>query len=329
MGEPISRLNPKIESRMQRVFLSEAVKLLLSIAMLFPERKHHKRGQQPYDYRLVMVLCILRILLLKTYADYEIEMRADIRICKILGSQILPGKSTIQRAMQMMNIKILIEFNKLMLGDWMKRKLNLMLDASGIGLIGRSIWYSIKIKKQILRRDCDKIHLAVCSDVLLIMNWKITKWNKHDSPFLKILLAPFRIIGLIFADTGYSSRKNIDYITRKKGAGFIPFNKKATEKSKGYLGWKPLHNLWTKFKTIFDSIYHQRSKIETIFSVLKKRYGDMLYSKSRKMQHTEMSLRFIAYNVRVFLYWKYAMQNNMNLWIRAALRGYYLLILLK
>src|SRR3989338_7078321 len=123
MGEPISRLNPKIESRMQKVFLLQATKLLLFVASMFPIKEHKKRGQQPYDYRLVMVLCILRILLLKTYADYEIEMRADIRICKILGSQILPGKSTIQRAMQMMNIKILIEFNKLMLGDWMKRKL--------------------------------------------------------------------------------------------------------------------------------------------------------------------------------------------------------------
>src|SRR3989338_10479864 len=158
MGEPISRLNPKIESRMQKVFLSEATKLLLFVALLLPGKGHKKRGQQPYDYRIIMVLCILRILLLKTYADYEIEMRTDQRICSLLGLQILPGKSTIQRGMEIISVKKLIDFNRLMLSDWIKRKLNLMLDASGIRLIGRSIWYSIRIKRPILRRDCDKIH---------------------------------------------------------------------------------------------------------------------------------------------------------------------------
>lgn len=317
MGEPISRLNPKIESRMQKVFLCEATKLLLFVAFMLPEREHAKKGQQPYDYRIILVLCILRILLRKTYADYEIEMRTDLRVCNLLGLQILPGKSTIQRGLKLLSMKTLIEFNRLMLANWMKQKLNIMLDASGIQLVGRSIWYSIRIKKPVLRRDCDKIHLAACSDVLLILNWKITDWRKHDSPFLKVLLNPFRILGLVFADAGYSSRKNVQLIADKKGGAFIPFNKKATAKPKNHPAWKHLHNLWTKFRTIFDSIYHQRSKIETIFSVLKKRFGSMLFSKSKRMQHKEMSLRFIAYNVRVFLYWKYAMQNNLNLWVKA------------
>jgi hypothetical protein len=317
MGEPISRLNPKIESRMQKVFLVEATKLLLFVAMMLPSKEYHRKGQQPYDYRIILVLCILRILLRKTYADYEIEMRYDQRICSLLGLQILPGKSTIQRGLKLISMRSIIEFNRLMLADWMKIKLNLMLDASGIRLVGRSIWYAIRIKKPILRRNCDKIHIAACSDILLIMTWEITDWRKNDSPFLKVLLSPFKILGLVFADAGYSSRKNVQLIADKNGGVFIPFSKKTTPKPKSYPAWKFLHNMYTKFRTIFDSIYHQRSKVETIFSVLKKRYGDMLYSKSREMQHKEMSLRFIAYNVRVFLYWKYAMQNNLNLWVRA------------
>src|SRR3989344_174563 len=115
MGEPISRLNPKIESRMQKVFLCEVTKLLLFVASMLPIKEHKKRGQQPYDYRIIMVLCILRILLRKTYADYEIEMRTDLRICKLLGLQILPGKSTIQRGLKLLSMKTLIEFNQLML----------------------------------------------------------------------------------------------------------------------------------------------------------------------------------------------------------------------
>ena len=105
MGKPITRLNPQIESAVQRILLVHATQLLLNIALLFPERKHNKRGQRPYDYRIVWVLCILRILLLKTYASYEIEMRTDLRICSLLHLQILPGKSTIQRYMKQLKMK--------------------------------------------------------------------------------------------------------------------------------------------------------------------------------------------------------------------------------
>ena len=122
MGKPITRLNPQIESHVQKILLIKATKLLLAIVMIFPVHEHNKRGQRPYDYRIIWVLCILRILLLKTYASYEIEMRTDVRICRILGLQILPGKSTIQRAMKSLNMKIILEFNRILLFEFMQRK---------------------------------------------------------------------------------------------------------------------------------------------------------------------------------------------------------------
>lgn len=317
MGEPISRLNPQVESQIRMTFLTEATRLLKSIALLFPERTHEKRGQKPYDYRIVMVLCILRILLLKTYADYEIEMRTDLRICYLLGLKILPGKSTIQRGMKLFSMKTLREFNSFLIKDLLERKLNILIDASGIRIIGRSIWYSIRIKREIYRRDCDKVHLAVCSDLLLILNWRITKWNRNDSPIFKILLAPFRWLGIVIADLGYSSRSNHQFVADREGAAFIPFKNNATAKPKSHPAWKFAFNLWKMFKTIYKSIYNQRSKIETVFSVLKKRYGDQLFCMNKNMRRKEMALRFIAYNIKVFICWRYASEHQMNLWVRA------------
>ena len=317
MGEPITRLNPQIESSIQKIFLEKAIRLLHSIAVLLPKEEHMKRGVKPYDYRIILVLCILRILLRKTYCDYEIEMRNDMRICVLLGLKILPGKSTIQRGMHVFTMELLMQFNKILIHDVIQRKINILLDASGIRIIGRSIWYSIRIQKKILRRECDKIHLAVCADLLLILNWRITQWNKHDSPFLKILLTPFKILGIVIADLGYSSRENIQYVVDKAGAAFIPFKKNATAKSKSNPAWKFAFNLWRLFKSIFDNIYHQRSKVEAVFSALKKRYGDTLFCKSASMRRKEMALRFIAYNLRIILYYQYAVDKNINLWVRA------------
>ena len=203
MGEPITRLNPQVESQVQKILFVQAIELILKIVMILPEDNSVKPGPRPYDYRVVLSLCIFRILLRKTYADYEIEMRTDQRICKILGLQILPGKSTLQREMARTHSFALRVSNFELLKEWVERKCNIILDASGIRIVGRSIWYSLRIKKQISRRECDKVHIAICSDVHFILNWFITKGTRHDSPFFRALLEPFQFLGLVIADIGY------------------------------------------------------------------------------------------------------------------------------
>jgi len=320
MGEPIYRLNPKVESRVNKILLTKVTQLILSIVMMLPFREHSKRGCKPHDYRIILALCILRILFRKTYADYEIEMRQDIRICNLLGLQILPGKSTIQRGMKMLSMSLLYKINFLMLAGFISNKINLILDASGISIVGRSIWYCIRIQKSIKKRDCDKTHLAVCSDVLLIMNWRITAWKKHDCPLFKILIKPFRILGMVFADKGYLSRENFQLVADKGGEAFIPFKKGkkkgSTDAPKSHPAWKFAFHFWKSLNGIYMSIYHQRSRIEAVFSALKKRYGDKLYCKKAGMRRKEMALRFIAYNLKLLICYKYAKENNLPLWVR-------------
>ena len=62
MGKPKTRLNTQVESSIQRLLLEYAVNFLMAIAMLFPAIQSNKRGPKPYDYRVIMALCILRIL---------------------------------------------------------------------------------------------------------------------------------------------------------------------------------------------------------------------------------------------------------------------------
>ena len=44
MGEPITRLNPLVESRVQRILLTKTTEIMLSIAMLFPKKEHMKKA---------------------------------------------------------------------------------------------------------------------------------------------------------------------------------------------------------------------------------------------------------------------------------------------
>lgn len=317
MGEPQMRLNPKVESRVNRILFNQAISLVISVVLLLPVKSADKRA---YDYRDILALCILRILLRKTYADYEIEMRADPRICKAFCMKILPGKSTIQRGMELLTIDLLWQINLLMLKDILKNKLDILVDSSGIRIFARSVWFCLRIKREISKRECDKVHLAVCADLLVVLNWRITNGKKHDSPFFAILLQPFKLLGNVMADKGYLSRKNVQLVADKGGQAFIPFKegkkKPCTPKPKSHPAWKFAFEFWRVLNGIYMSIYHRRSRIEAVFSALKKRYGDKLNCSSASMRRKEMSLRLIAYNIRILLYARYAEKNNLPLYIR-------------
>lgn len=317
MGEPNVRLNPKIESQVKSILIKQATIILLSIFTLLPEENKNRKGIKPYDYRIILTLCILRIFLRKTYSDYEIEMRTNTLISNLLGLENLPSKSTIHRGMKKLNMNLLYELNYLLIKNQLKRILNIIVDASGIRTDKRSTWFCLRIKKEISKRDCDKLHIAICADLLLILNWRITDWKKHDCPFFRILLKPFKILGMVFADMGYLSRANFQLCMDKKGCAFIPFKKNSRGGSRGSSAWKFAFNLWKKCKWIYENIYHQRSKVESVFSVIKKRFGDKVSCKSAIMRRKEIALRLIAYNLRILICYQYANEHNLPLWVRA------------
>src|SRR3989339_733092 len=294
MGEPILRLNPKIESRVKSVLIKKAIAILLSVFMLLSMETENKKGKQPYDYRIILTLCTLRIFLKKTYSDYEIEIRTNPLIADLLGLRNLPSKSTIHRGMQLLTMKLIRKINFVLIGEHLKRKLNIMLDSSGIRTDKKSSWFCLRIKKVIRKRDCNKLHLAVCSDLHLILNWRITAWKRNDSPFFIKLLKPFKILGRILADKGYLSRKNFQFCMDRGGCAFI---------------------LWSKFNEFYMNIYHQRSNIESVFSVIKKRFGDKVLCRTFPMRAREISLRLIAYNLKILICYEYANENNLSLWL--------------
>ena len=316
MGKPNIRLNPQVESIRYRVLLQKATEILLSIALLLPKpEKKTGRGRRPFDYRVMLVLSILRTLFRKRYADYESEMRFDKRLMDMLKLENLPCKSTLNYYDLQLKLGFLSNFNRKLIDAWVKKPVDLLLDASGIRIVGRSIWYCIRTKKNIRKRECDKIHIAISLGNLLIANFRISNSKKNDSPFLRKLLYPFAILGLVLVDKGYSNKTNAEFVARRKGAFFSPFKKNVNPT--GLNVWSYLYRLWEKFQTICESIYYQRSKVEAVFSALKRRYGDQLYGRKWYTRRREMAMRFIAYNVRIIIGIQIAREKNIPLWVRA------------
>ena len=316
MGKPKIRLNPQVDSLRSRVLLHKALNLLLFCAMLLPPREYRGRGRRPYDYRIVLVVSILRHLLRKRYADYETEMRTDKRIMELLSINKLPCKSCLNYYdIKVFTLPLMAKFNRALIADWVNASLDFILDASGIRLVGRSIWFCIRTKKRIRRKDCDKVHIAICLHTMLIANFAISRHRANDSPFLRVLLAPFKKLGLILADKGYSNKKSALFVEKKDGAFFSPF--KSNAKPKGFNYWNKLRQMWRAFSSICTGIYNKRSRVEAVFSALKRKYGDQLYARKWYSRRREMAMRFIAYNVRIICAIQIAREKQVPLWVRA------------
>lgn len=233
----------------------------------------------------------------------------------MFGLKCLPCKSTLNNYNQLFTLKFLSEFNKRLVASWVKRPVDVLLDASGIRLVGRSIWFCIRTKKRIRKKDCDKVHIAVSLCSLLIVNFRITNSKRNDSPFLRKLLKPFNILGLVVVDKGYSNKTNAEFVARREGAFFSPFKKNADPS--GLNVWSYIYRLWQVFPSLCRGVYNQRNKVEAVFSALKRRYGDQLYSRKWYMRRREMAMRFIAYNVRIIIGIQIAREKGIPLWVRS------------
>jgi hypothetical protein len=170
------------------------------------------------------------------------------------------------------------------------KKANIVaVDASGFQTNHMSYHYANVWNRQDKRRYRRylKLTIAIDTNTQYIMSNKIRLSPRHDT-----IDFPFVLIDLkcdyVVADRGYDSKKNRRFVLKKmKAHPEIP-----------YRSISPAYRFNGGAKLKFHKeIYHQRSKVETVFSVIKRKYGNFILSKSFESQKKELIFRLIAYNV--------------------------------
>ena len=69
--------------------------------------------------------------------------------------------------------------------------------------------------------------------------------------------------------------------------------------SKGSQPWRGMVDLYMDDRETFDSEYHQRSIIESVFAALKKMYGDCTRCRRPDNLTREISIRATCYNIEL------------------------------
>ena len=140
-----------------------------------------------------------------------------------------------------------------------------------------------------------------------IVSFHFTRTNVHEVTQLEKLLQSLYDLGDVYADSGYLSVDNCRVIVDKGGIPFIRPKKTTTGhgtyKMKLMYG-NPFTDMIERYKQNpqkWMRKYNQRSNIEAVFSSLKRRLGGFVTSIKRRIQHIEIALKIIVYNLMILV----------------------------
>jgi transposase len=167
------------------------------------------------------------------------------------------------------------------------------IDGTGFGYGQSSYYYT---KRARLRRKFVKVSIAADMNHQIVCAIKIRHQPRHDNiDFVPLLEKTNQIISVntVVADKGYDSENN--HVAAKDlgiASVIIPprYADVPVRKIKGH------YRKALKRDGYDRTTYYQRNKVETIFSVIKRMFGDSVTSRNVATINHEMIYRVIAYN---------------------------------
>jgi transposase len=178
------------------------------------------------------------------------------------------------------------------------------IDSSGFStsLFGR--WLDHKWGGRKKYRIWRKAHVMSGVKTNIITSIITTRGEENDNtPFPELVNNTSSVFHMkeISADLAYSSRRNLDIITKAGAIPFIPFKKNATGKARGSYSWMRMYRMFQERFDEFMQHYHKRSNAETVFAMIKTKFGSGLRSKTPIGQDNEILLKALCHNICVLI----------------------------
>lgn len=178
------------------------------------------------------------------------------------------------------------------------------VDSSGFGTGNYSRWVGVKYGKDEDWRDWLKLHVMCGVKTHIVTGVEISNRDSHDTnyfePVFKQTAKNFQMRE-VSADKAYSGIPNLRLVVDNGATPYIPFKRCAKEKH-----WQDKTGLWTRLLHFFRyheeefyEHYHKRSNSESVFSMIKSKFGERLRSKTRAAQTNELLLKVLCHNLCV------------------------------
>jgi transposase len=178
------------------------------------------------------------------------------------------------------------------------------VDSSGFATGQFSRWFDAKYGEEKQEHSWIKVHLMCGVKTNIVTSVEVSHRHANDSPYLKPLLETTTGNGFkvkeLSADKGYDSFSNRCFTLIKGGMPYIPFREgeknKPNPSNKGEL-WRRFYHFYKFKEAEFKQHYHKRSNVETVFSMIKAKFGERIRSKTDISQTNEVLCKVLCHNL--------------------------------
>jgi transposase len=177
------------------------------------------------------------------------------------------------------------------------------VDSSGFGTSRYTRWYDHKYGRMREKAQWVKAHVMCGVKTNVITAVEIGKEFSGDSPAMPSLVnttAKAFTISEVSADAAYSSTVNMASVTTHNGKPFIAFKSNTKAKTAGL--FQQMYHYFQFKREEYLQHYHKRSNVESTFSMLKRKFGPDLRSKTDTALVNEALCKVLCHNLVVLIH---------------------------
>jgi transposase len=177
------------------------------------------------------------------------------------------------------------------------------VDSSGFMTSRFVRWFDVKYGKEQVKHDWVKCHLICGVKTNVVTAVEIADRRASDAKMLPPLVeatARNFAISEVSADKAYGGNPSTDAIHQFGGTPFISFRNNAT----GGVGgtYQQMFHYFMFRREEFLQHYHKRSNVESTFSMIKRKFGDALRSKTDTAMLNETLCKILCHNLVVLIH---------------------------
>lgn len=178
------------------------------------------------------------------------------------------------------------------------------VDSSGFS-IGRTQYWSDakwgKEKKNLKTQEWVKAHVMCGVRTNIITSVEVTASNVGDSPrYIPLVEQTSKnfVMDSVAADKAYSSAKNLQLTLVKGAVPYIAFrNNTRLDDKRSPAVWKRMYHFFLYNQEMFMRHYHKRSNVEAVFSMIKRKFGEKVRSKTHTARVNEVLCKVLCHNL--------------------------------
>lgn len=254
----------------------------------------HPKSPHHFEFPQLAACVLLMFYLNVSYRDMEEWLLASGEVRDVLGLKRVPDHTTLHRAYKKLRQADLERMKERLLAEVGEEEGAIAVDSTGFAPCQASWYYQSRSGKRYT--GWWKGVYAVGTASQYILAWHSARGPGSDAPFLTRLKRGCRRFGkrtpqgrrawLLLADAGFdgTSLSPLDLIPpiRRHGTLAAPQRKARADLVSA---------------ARLDGLYGQRWKAETVHSVIKRKFGDRIRSRSVRLQHREVCIKGLVYDI--------------------------------